>query len=71
MLIFCEYERRCFREKALKLEELNSNNPMEFWQHIRKMSNPNLVGNSFCIDEEVVLNKWLDHLYNLLNVSEN
>ena len=74
-----QYERKFYREKVLKLEELNSKNPREFWEQIRKIGLSKSceipmtvkLEDSICSDEEVVLNKWHDDFHNLLNIPEN
>ena len=69
-------ERKYYRNLADQLENINSNNPKEFWDHIKQLGPkkktliPMRVYNeqgSFISDHTQVLNKWEKDFYSLFN----
>lgn len=73
------FERLYNRTKVEKIETCNTENPKEFWQHIKKLGPkktndiPQKVhkGEGFSTDEKDVCNKWQQDFSTLYNVPED
>lgn len=72
-------ERKYYYNKAVEIENLNTSNPKEFWQQIKKLGPVKKssipmkvkVGNAFNTDPVTVLNKWKGEYENLYNLPNN
>ena len=71
-------ERSYYRKKALDIEELNTSNPTEFWQHIKSLgpkSKPKIpmevytsgISGTKCFDQDIVLSRWKNDFKELYN----
>ena len=72
------FERKYVQEKAVNMEECNTQNPREFWKHIKSLGPKKKIqiplkihtenGFNTCIDD--VLHKWKDDFQSLFNETD-
>ena len=73
------YERQYNRQKIENIENCNTENPTEFWQHIKNLGPKKKTeipckvhdGDGYSTDVNVVLNRWHDDFSSLYNVPDN
>ena len=74
-----KYERQYYSEQAIRIENLNTDNPREFWRAIKRLGSrkkasiPMKVhdGDDFNTDPQFVLNHWKEEYEKLYNPPED